>query len=381
MALTDKLSAIGNAIRAKTGGTELLTLDAMPNEIASIETGGGGGIQVEPIVLTGNQEHGCTGIISSAYINLYGDTITTKDMTSGKFMFHKSSLKTIPFSLNFKSNTTIDLSDIFSEAVNLEYLPKINNLKLSIVRDFARGAINLKEIPKDYFDNWDLSYLSSSTNNYTGDASYLFYNCRSLRSIPVGFLNGMNPKISYYYSYYYSGFNSCYCLDELIDLPIPYTATWTNNAFSKTFSSCARLKRITFATQEDGSLLIKEWKNQVIDLSEVGWGISSQTIVSCNNSITMDKYVDSDEKYQALKNDPDWFTYGSKWSRYNKTSAIETINSLPDTSAYLATAGGTNTIKFKGGSGSSTDGGAINTMTEEEIAVATAKGWTVTFVP
>ena len=34
MALTDKLSAIGNAIRAKTGGTELLTLDAMPNEIA-----------------------------------------------------------------------------------------------------------------------------------------------------------------------------------------------------------------------------------------------------------------------------------------------------------------------------------------------------------
>ena len=67
MALTDKLSAIGNAIRAKTGGTELLTLDAMPNEIASIQTGGGGGIQVEPIVLTGSQEYGCAGIISSTY--------------------------------------------------------------------------------------------------------------------------------------------------------------------------------------------------------------------------------------------------------------------------------------------------------------------------
>ena len=58
-----------------------------------------------------------------------------------------------------------------------------------------------------------------------------------------------------------------------------------------------------------------------------------------------------------------------------------TINCLPDTAAYLASAGGTNTIKFKGGAGSSTDGGAINTMTEEEIAVAAAKGWTVTFVP
>lgn len=65
-------------------------------------------------------------------------------------------------------------------------------------------------------------------------------------------------------------------------------------------------------------------------------------------------------------------------SVYNHDSAVETINSLPDTSAYLASAGGTNTIKFKGASGSATAGGAINTLTEAEIAVATAKGWTVT---
>ena len=43
MALTDKLSAIGNAIRAKTGKSDLLSLDAMPAEIASIQTGGSGG--------------------------------------------------------------------------------------------------------------------------------------------------------------------------------------------------------------------------------------------------------------------------------------------------------------------------------------------------
>lgn len=41
MALTDKLSAIGSAIREKTGGTELLTLDAMPTAIQSIQAGGG----------------------------------------------------------------------------------------------------------------------------------------------------------------------------------------------------------------------------------------------------------------------------------------------------------------------------------------------------
>lgn len=41
MALTNKLSAIGSAIREKTGGTELLTLDAMPVAIQGIQAGGG----------------------------------------------------------------------------------------------------------------------------------------------------------------------------------------------------------------------------------------------------------------------------------------------------------------------------------------------------
>ena len=43
MALIEKLNAIGEAIRAKTGKTEGMTLDDMPLEIASIGGGGGGG--------------------------------------------------------------------------------------------------------------------------------------------------------------------------------------------------------------------------------------------------------------------------------------------------------------------------------------------------
>lgn len=101
-------------------------------------------------------------------------------------------------------------------------------------------------------------------------------------------------------------------------------------------------------------------------------------------------------KYNAVKQFDDWHSCGSNYfkvtyndhqynpsiltARYNHDSAVETLNSLPDTSEYLATAGGTNTIKFKGIQGALTDGGAINTLTEEEIAVATAKGWTVTYV-
>lgn len=69
----------------------------------------------------------------------------------------------------------------------------------------------------------------------------------------------------------------------------------------------------------------------------------------------------------------------AKDSVYNHDSAVETINSLPDTSAYLAEAGGTNTITFYRDQGANTEGGAIGNLTAEEIAVAAAKGWTVAF--
>ncbi len=42
MALTDKLTAIADAIRTKTGSTEKLTLAQMPTEIAAIQAGDGG---------------------------------------------------------------------------------------------------------------------------------------------------------------------------------------------------------------------------------------------------------------------------------------------------------------------------------------------------
>lgn len=94
-----------------------------------------------------------------------------------------------------------------------------------------------------------------------------------------------------------------------------------------------------------------------------------------------DTEITDDTSYQLLKDNEDSYTRKIAYSRYNHDSAVETINTLPDTSAYLAESGGTtNIIKFKGASGSATDGGAINTLTEQEIAVAAAKGWTVSLV-
>ena len=224
------------------------------------------------------------------------------------------------------------------------------------------------------------------TSQYTAPQCCRFNNNYSLRRIPSWWykfrLNEESTAfLSYTYSLYYTLFNCCHTLDEALDIPVwRCQAAQTSNMFNNTFQTCYRLKDFTFETNPDGSPIVAQWKSQTIDL-QVGYlAMDSyiRYITDYNSGITADKRVGNDTTYQALKNDPDWFTIGADYSRYDHDSAVRTINSLPDTSAYLATAGGTNTIKFKGASGSKTDAGAINTLTEAEIAVATAKGWTVT---
>ena len=198
MALTDKLSAIGNAIRAKTGGTELLTLDAMPNEIASIETGGGGGTQVEPIVLTGDQSYGCAGSLSATYINLYGNTISTKDIANTDYMFYNYKNEKIPFEINYRLEASSRANDMFDNAKKLTQLPIMNNLKVHTLGSFCYGCYKLREIPENFFDSWDFTALTTTTNGYVGECGSMFSYCYSLRSLPLKIFKYMNPKIAMY---------------------------------------------------------------------------------------------------------------------------------------------------------------------------------------
>ena len=376
MAITDKLTAVADAIRDKTGKTELMTLAQMPDEIASITTGGGGGIEVEPIVLTGDCSYACSGVIASKYIELFGDNITTNKLLNSDYMFRNYKNETIPFEINYDpSSGTHTMRNMFQSAYELITPPKINNVKPSALNYLFSFCSNLKEIPEDYFDNWDWSYhQSGSVGAYSAGQQGIFERCYSLRKVPMKLFNNFQPNASNMYSYFYGGFSYCHNLDELIDLPIPYTAEYTSNMFYNTFYNCQCLKNMTFETNEDGSPLVKRWKSQTIDLSNnVGYANGYTDIVAYNSGRTPNERVYDDATYQAVKDNPDWYAVIVDYSRYNHDSAVRTINSLPDTSAY-----GTNTIKFKGAAGA-LNGGAINTLTEEEIAVATAKGWTVSF--
>lgn len=380
MALTEKLAAIGDAIRAKNGETEKYTLDGMVTAIGAIETGGGGGgADVEPVVLTGACDYACSGNIASTYMKNFGDKVSTNNITGAASMFLNSTLDRIPFELNFSATGNSSMANMFQNCEQLTEVPKINNVKPSSLNLLFCGCKRLRYLPEDLGDSWDWSYIQSYNYGYMAN---MFDDCFSLRKIPQSFLSNLwGVQTSSTYCPYKYIFSTCYALDEVKGLPIQ-KAKLTSNLFISSFESCCRLKSLTFATNEDGTAQTAEWKSQTIDLTSYIGFITSfyvDNILNYNSGITADKEVKDDATYQALKNDADWFTKKIEYSRYNHDSAVNTINSLPDTSAYLASAGGTNTIKFKGASGSLTDGGAINTLTDTEIAVAAAKGWTVTF--
>ena len=387
------LTSIADSIRSKKGTTALIDPANMATEIASITTGGGG-LPEGALTITGKCQYKFAYNNWNWFIEAYGDQITTNGIGACGYMFYSSDqVSSIPFDIN---TTKLLFSNAFNGCKQLTSAPRVN---LPTTATLNSNNLNLESLFNNCYcmrdaDNFlspdDLTSLSNYkvTSAYSGPYTQsIFTGCQSLRTVPtwfnqLRFSEESTTYPSHTYTPYTGTFSSCYCLNELTDLQVlRCTGALTSNCLGSTFYQCYRLKNMTFETQADGTPYTVSWKSQTIDLSKgVGFAAYASNITGNNSGITADKQVTDDATYQALKNDPDWFTTDIAYSRYNHNSAVATINSLPDTSAYLATAGGTNTIKFKGASGSATDGGAINTLTEEEIAVATAKGWTVSLV-
>ena len=330
-------------------------------------SGGGSGVDIpdEAFVISGNCLDWNYDGKWDSFIAAYADKWSTNNITNCNSMFYATKLQSLSFEINLAAGS-VQMGSMFSSS-NLLILPKINgDIVASSLSNFLSES-KIKNIPDNYF-----AFIS----NISGSNGSIFRGCYYLRNIAssINTLIEKYNKTSTVSSFYYYMFYNCMILDEITNLGVSTLPTWTNNAFNQFIDSCNRLKSFTFETGK-----IVNWKNQVIDLSNsVGYGLYDTDAL--NADIPTSKKVYDDTTYQALKDDPDWYAFNMAYSRYNHDSAVATINSLPDASAYLATAGGTNTIKFKGESGSATDGGAINTLTEEEIAVATAKGWTVTLV-
>ena len=201
-----------------------------------------------------------------------------------------------------------------------------------------------------------------------------------------------NANENYVNSYAYNGFFPNRYLDGVYEVYVigknnPATtnmfqmnsASLANRALGGTYGNT--WKDFMFEMRNENTPFEAMWQNQYIVIGSMSGDYCVGSTYSLP-SLGIPE-VDTDAKYELYKNQIYGCGGGSlralKYSRYNHDSAVRTLKSLPDCSAYLESSGGTtNTIRFyQPTQGHGTDAGAVNTMTAEEIAVATNKGWTV----
>ena len=420
------LASIAQAIREKTRKTETMKPGEMADEISSItpilssititdageyeapaDIDGYNHIKVdvppappaEAFTYKGNRAYAFSGGQYDWFLDANMDKITTKDLTDTSYMFsgtninkpltieinyanggcdirnmfQSSKFTTIP-SIDFNQTSTYRAANYVFYNSNVEEIGTLKNLYPSELSYFFSSCKYLRYLPA--FEGFNLSRMKTYAYcSYSG----MFQECYSLREIPEELLKQLYGIQNSPYYLIWNYLSSCYVLDEIKGLS-PQTGELTSNSFTNSFYSLYRIKDLMFAVQEDGTPYSAKWKSQTINLKNIGYISGSSTsnlkyMTGYNSGITADKEVVDDATYQALKDDPDWFTQKYEYSRYNHDSAVNTINSLPIITATATT----NTIQFTGASGKLTDGGAINTLTAEEIAVAAAKGWTVTY--
>ena len=166
MALTDKLTAIADAIRDKTGGTDALTLDEMPGEIEAIQTGGDTSIEDSLV----------EGTLSS-----YSNTRVTSIATNA-FRGRSEIL-----AVSFPNVETIGGSS-FQDCSNLSevYFPKVTSVGKSVFYNTGIKTIHLPELMQTSSNMFQYSKIEIITDaslpaitSLIGD--YCFGNCSALR--------------------------------------------------------------------------------------------------------------------------------------------------------------------------------------------------------
>lgn len=391
------LTAIGDAIRSKTGSEDTYKPSEMPEAILGIVSGTG--MLISTPTDTTRMFAGDGGALAWGNANLISQIKFVEDgcITNGSTEMFVSNryLESFPIELVFESgNGPID--SFFKGCFALKELPVMRTIdgskivlgnnyavpsgtsyKYMSCKDVFNYCNNLEEIP---LADWSWG---------GGEMSYMFQYCKRVRDLDfTDFISGANDLARVAFNYQYT-FRGCVDVDEITGLKFPSYDTGhhlvgATNPFANTFDYCYRLKKLTFEPNQIVNLENESGSSSftpVIDLT-MCVGATEGTTASTSAHYPdffderTDKEVSDVATYEALKNDPDWWTRSAQYSRYNHDSAVETINSLPT----ISVRGGTATIKFQGDYGTYTDGGAISTLTEEEIAVATAKGWTVSLV-
>ena len=288
--------------------------------------------------------------------------------------------------IHIAGKTINNINGMFYKCANLRQLPIIEVNEFQQLGDeynkvqfssMFEGCEKLTQIPYNYLSQLHSPVYSTPPN--IGNCSKMFSGCYKLRALPdLKFMNNttMGVSTSSFTADYYVGsstsLKNCYCLDEVTDLPLPANigSASNNNMFGS--YNLYRIKNFTFM-KVDGQVQSRaSFHNQNINLQNCGYAPSGTNLDSYLERYEQSAKVSTLEDYNRLKTDPDWWTDNADFSRYNYTSAKNTIESLPrdeNDSDW-----GTLALKRYAGQGY---GKCPNDLTNEELAVATRKGWTV----
>ena len=283
--------------------------------------------------------------------------------------FQYSKLSTIP-PIHIRGK--VEVQQAFSGCINLTQLPTFiqytTSAKIVELMYMFNDCASITNIPSAYLSSI-MGYDSNTSNSTSG----LFQNCLSLKEMLDTGICASSVGFSYM-------FENCCQLNKIVGLIMPNTE-FTSNNFTNMFKNCVMMSKLTFSGSGN-----YQWKSQTIDFTTCGYDTTTNHTYSTSmggKKFIFDsaKQVTDASTYNQLKDTADWWTADVAYSKYDRQSAIATIKSLPDTSNYLSSNGGTNTIKFKKNAGSAKgDNYNMSKLSASEIAVATAKGWTVSLV-
>ena len=374
------LSNIASAIRGKNGSTAVYKPGEMAAAITNLPTGGG---DTETITFSTDISYLFASDGGSAlYEAVKNKNLVFTNIRYGRGVFYGMSTNdTItPFTIHllrgmYNAPGNVDFRG-FYEGSSI-----VSNIVIDPPIEGTSGIEFQNFFTKSRLKNIDLSCIDTNYPIFGQSCAMgLFSESGYLRSI--NFTNSPNKYFDGNSIQYDGTFYHCFDLDSIEDL---YTTRQT--VFSGgTFNNCSHLAKLTFKTASPTNAKNPYYSSD-IDLSTVGYytnvseGYINNFALHYGNDPLFRKSlvrqnaakeITNATTYAELKNDPDAWTTNVAYSRYNKTSAKETLTSLP----YIKEAC---TIKFNGEAGSATDGGAIKNLTSSEIAVATAKKWTVAF--
>ena len=346
----------------------------------------GGGVEPEPIVLTGDQGSAFASPIAAAYLEMFPESISTRDLKNAPSMFENFAGTEIPFALNWINYGyayNYSNANYLFRYSGIHYPPAMNYFSPNGIPGMFQGCSNLVEVPEGWSSTWYWDYTHNENRNVM--SNYVFYGCYSLKKIDSNLLKNLwNNNNQTYGSCYAYLFQDCYNLSEVVGLGVsPYAKLTGSNVFYYTWKNNYCMRRFTFDTN-NGVPITAQWNGMTIDLCQ-NFGFYYGGTMSgyfYNSGRTLDDRIYDAESYARNKNNPNAYVActnyddAARWSLYNKAAAEETIRSLPDCSSY----GYTNTLKLNSAQGEYTDEGAIGSISQEVIDLAAAKGWTIQLV-